>query len=174
MRSSLTWLSECVGHVCSNGNRISTLFAREKSCHRVELYTGAESGWTRSSGIVFTDASRYECRYSDSRGLNPGARKTHLPHNNPRTISTQCWLVFEGFFFFLSFFPCFSSFNLSHTHTHTRIHTFLDGMDGSTCLVRISEQRSITFNRNKRGERMKRQKETGTTTNAPTTRFNIA
>jgi hypothetical protein len=121
------------------------------------LYTGAESGWTRSSGIVFTDASRYECRYSDSRGLNPGARKTHLPHtHSPQTISTQCWLVFGGGFFFS--FPTFvfSLFFFVQSHKHTRIHTFLDGMDGSTCLVRISEQRSITFNRNKKGERLRR------------------
>lgn len=120
-----------MGHVCCNGNRISTLFEsererKEKSCHRVELYTGAESGWTRSSGIVFTDASRYECRYSDSRGLNPGARKTHLPHSHTHTALKQSppnvGLFSVGDFFFpslLSSFPYFSSFNLTNTHAYT-------------------------------------------------------
>jgi hypothetical protein len=116
---------------------------------------------------VFTDASRYECRYSDSRGLNPGARETHLPHTTLKQSPTNVGL-FSGDSIF---FPYFSSFNLTHTHT------FLDGMDGSTCLVRISEERFITFNRNKEEKRMKRQKKKcleQQLTHTPTaTRFNI-
>lgn len=107
---------------------------RQKSCHRVELYTGAESGWTRSSGIVFTDASRYECRYSDSRGLNPGARKTHLPHTHtqPSNNLHPMLACFRwGIFFFLPYFRLFPIFlrSISQTHTHTHIfrrHGWID------------------------------------------------
>ena len=145
--------------VCSNGNRINPLCARERkvvtelSCTREPRADGLAH---RGLCLQMRAATNADIATAADWILVPERRIYHTQPSNNLLPMLAC---FRGILFF---FPTFLP-SISHTHT------FLDGVDGSTCLVRIPKERSITFNRNKEEKRMKRQKKkmSGTTTNTP-------